>query len=82
MAPDVQRLIGYSSTVGALGLAESERAPLDMPAMLLGEGGAALLAEVMENYGDRVRDHFANLTAQLDEHKRREAAGSSSSSKL
>ena len=49
---------------------------------LLGEGGAALLAEVMENYGDRVRDHFANLTAQLDEHKRREAAGSSSSSKL
>ena len=80
MAPDVQRLIGYSSTVGALGLAESQRAPLDMPAMLLGEGGAALLAEVMENYGERVGAHFANLTAQLDEHKRREAAGSSSGS--
>lgn len=79
MAPDVQRLIGYSATVGGLGMAESERAPMVMAAMLLGEGGAALLAEEMESFGDRVGENFKKLNAQLDEHKQREAAGTGSS---
>lgn len=66
MPPDMQRLVGYSTTIEGLGFVS-----LGLPAKLLGDGGRALLREDMANMRPAAVSNYKRLLGHLDEHTQR-----------
>merc|ERR1711959_157858 len=67
MPSDLQRLVGYASTIEGLGFTEGGRPA----AALLGEGGKPLLKQEVAMIRPTARENFKRLLGHLEEHRSR-----------